>query len=797
LYEELAEGGFVYGPVFRGLRGVWRVGDSVFAEVALAEGDRADAGLFGLHPALLDAALQATSFLPLGGAGQGLLPFSWGGVSLHASGASVLRVRLDVVGSDAVSLVVADDTGALVASIESLVLRPITAAQLSVGVDGGPGDSVFRLEWSSPPGTSQDSDAARSSDGSEMVGGLGWGVLGADELGLAAALESTVATVGLFEDVDDLGAAVDGGSVVPDVVILAGVDTATGCEIAGVARSVRVVTARVLDMLQTWLADERLVGARLVFVTRRAVADDDAAVGVDVLGAAVWGLVRSAQSENPGRFVLMDIDAEMGAAAGLGDVLAGVLSSGEPQVIVRRGAVRVGRLVRVPGGVGDGVVPRLWDRNGTVLITDGTDGLGALVARHLVAVRGVRHLLLVSRSGSEATGAQRLVAELTSLGARVEVVACDAADPEALGGALAGVEVEHPLTSVVHTAGVLEDGVISSLTPDHLDRVFRPKLDAAWNLHELTAGMDLAGFVVFSSAAGVFGSTGQGSYAAANAFLDALMQRRRAVGLAGLSLAWGAWDQGSGMAARLSDVDMARMARAGVPALSPEQGIDLFEAALDMDEALLMLVRLDLAAFRALGEVPALLRSLIRPARRLALAAGGEGALTQQLVGLNGAERYRVVLDLVRSHLGVVLGHRTADRVETSKAFKELGFDSLTAVELRNRLSTATGLRLPSTLVFDYPTPEALAKHLLSELPGDDTGSDGALSAFVHLASVEASLPNLLDDGAARAKLQGRLQALLVKLGDPLSAEGSITAADIGSASDDELFDLFDKEFEA
>jgi acyl carrier protein len=390
-----------------------------------------------------------------------------------------------------------------------------------------------------------------------------------------------------------------------------------------------------------------------------------------------------------------------------------------------------------------------------------------------------------------------LVAELIALGAQVDVVACDVADRDALGSVLAGVNGAHPLTAVVHTAGVLEDGVIGSLTSDQLDRVFRPKIDAAWNLHELTAGMDLAGFVVFSSAAGVFGSAGQGNYAAANAFLDALMQRRQAEGLAGLSLAWGAWDQGSGMTSRLSDADMARMARAGVPALSPEQGMDLFEAALGVDEAVLMLVRLDLGAFRALGEVPALLRSLIRPVRRLALATGGVGALKQQLVGLDAAERYRVVLDLVRSHLGVVLGYRTADRVEAGKAFKELGFDSLTAVELRNRLSTATGLRLPTTLVFDYPTPAALAKYLLSELPAGDTGSDSALSTFAHLASVESSLPNILADRATRMKLRGRLQALLVKLSDPISAGRTTTAADIGSASDDELFDLFDKEFEA
>jgi acyl transferase domain-containing protein/acyl carrier protein len=302
------------------------------------------------------------------------------------------------------------------------------------------------------------------------------------------------------------------------------------------------------------------------------------------------------------------------------------------------------------------------------------------------------------------------------------------ADREALAGVLAGIPVEHPLTAVVHAAGVLDDGVIGSLTPERVDGVLRPKVDGAWNLHELTAGMDLAGFVVFSSTVGMFGSAGQGSYAAGSVFLDALMQARRMEGLAGVSLVWGAWAQGTGMTAALGASDLARLARSGMPALSASQGLGLFDAALGVDEPVLVAVRLDLGALRAGGEVPPLWRGLVTGSARRAVAGVATG-LVALLVGAAVGERKRVVLDLVRRQVAAVLGHSSVDAVGAGRAFKELGFDSLTAVELRNGLGAATGLRLPATLVFDYPTPVVLADHLLAELLGSDVAPVVAVQA--------------------------------------------------------------------
>ncbi|MGW0595462.1 type I polyketide synthase, partial [Streptosporangium sp. NPDC002607] len=364
---------------------------------------------------------------------------------------------------------------------------------------------------------------------------------------------------------------------------------------------------------------------------------------------------------------------------------------------------------------------RSWDPEGTVLVTGGTGGLGGHLARHLVAERGVRRLLLTSRRGLEAPGAVELQAELIAHGVEVEIAACDVADRDQVAALLAGIDADHPLTAVVHTAGVLADGTIPSLTPERLDTVLRPKVDAAWHLHELTQGLDLAAFVVYSSASGVMGSAGQGNYAAANTFLDALAQMRRAEGLPALSLAWGAWSQDSGLTGTLSDADMRRIARMGTPPLSVEQGLALFEAAVALEHAVLIPLRLELAVLRSHGEVPALLRGLVRGGRRSAASGSVVAAtLLGRLAPLGAAERAEVLVDLVRTEVALVLGHVSPETVEVRREFRELGFDSLTAVELRNRLNAATGLRLPATLVFDYPTPTLLAEFLLAELLGED-----------------------------------------------------------------------------
>jgi len=373
-------------------------------------------------------------------------------------------------------------------------------------------------------------------------------------------------------------------------------------------------------------------------------------------------------------------------------------------------------------------LPAVLGGRGTVLVTGGTGGLGARVARHLVAEHGVEHLLLASRRGAGAPGAAELRAELEARGARVTLAAVDVADRAALAKLLAAIGPEHPLTDVVHPAGVLEDGVIESLAEDGFDRVLAAKADAAWHLHELTEHLDLGTFTMFSSAAATIGSPGQGSYAAANAFLDALAVHRRGRGLAATSLAWGPWEPTEGMMSALSQGDLARIARTGLRALATERGLGLFDAAHAAAGSVLLPMDLDPATLRAQardGKLPPLLRGLVRTPARSA-RAGSEGALARRLESLPAEERGAAALEAVRAEVAAVLGHGSPDTIDPQRAFKDLGFDSLAGLELRNRLNAATALRLPPALVFNHPTAERLAEHLCETLaptsppPGDD-----------------------------------------------------------------------------
>ncbi|MGW9176040.1 SDR family NAD(P)-dependent oxidoreductase, partial [Streptomyces decoyicus] len=454
-------------------------------------------------------------------------------------------------------------------------------------------------------------------------------------------------------------------------------------------------------------------------------------------------------------------------------------------------------------------VPAPLDPQGTALVTGGTGGLGALVARHLVAEHGVRHLLLASRRGAQAPGVDALRDELTALGAEVTVAACDSADREALRDLLDSVPKQYPLTTVVHTAGVLDDGVLSSLTPERLDKVLAPKVDAVSNLHELTRHEDLAAFVVFSSVAGTFGSAGQANYAAANAYVDALACRRGGLGLPAQSLAWGAWAPGVGMTGELSEADLHRMARGGMLPLTPEQGLGLLDTARDLARPLLLPMNLDTAPLREHPEaVPPLLRGLVRaPARRGTASSGaakGTSApqdLAERLAALPPADREQYLLDLVCTQVALVLGHGSAEDIEPEQAFKELGFDSLTAVELRNHLNAATRLRLPATLVFDYPTPLVLVRHVLDEIDLPETS--GAQPILGELTRLEAALAGATVGDEERAEIADRLRALTTQWqGDGKQEQGADPYAEtdgddgeLASASTaGELFDLIDKE---
>ncbi|MFB7733093.1 SDR family NAD(P)-dependent oxidoreductase [Streptomyces sp. NPDC056112] len=698
LFERYASDGLEYGPVFRGLRGAWRQDDTVYAEVELPDSVE-DAGAFGLHPALLHAALHGTVLLS---DDSSPLPFAWEGVSLHADGASTLRVRIASCGEDAVRIAAVDPAGQPVVSVESLTLR---AADAGAGAQPRRDDanSLFRIDWT--PRTV----AAPAAP-------VTWAVLGDDPFGLAAVLAAdSEAVAGVHAPAATLGELAARSGAVPDMVAV----TVRG-DVDQRPQAARELVREVLALVQGWQAEPAFASSRLVLVTRGAVADGERGP-LDLAAAPVWGLVRSAQSENPGRLLLADVDDTADSLARL-PLLPGLFDAEEPQAVVREGTVRVGRLARLE--TGDSAV-RPLDPEGTVLVTGGTGGLASELARHLVAEHGVKHLLLTSRRGLDAPGASDLVQALADLGAEARVAACDVADRDALAALLASVPAEHPLTAVVHTAGVLDDGIVASLTPDRLDTVLRPKVDAAWHLHDLTRDLDLAAFVLYSSTAGVMGSPGQANYAAGNAFLDALAAHRQALGLPATSLAWGAWEQSVGMTGRLSGQDARRISDAGgMPLLSVERGLALYDAAMLAGEPLVVPLGLGGGGPLPAGVgVPAILRGLVRTGgrrARAATAAVARAGLAERLAVLPEEQRRPFVVDLVRAEAAAVLGHGSADAVDARREFRGLGFDSLTAIELRNRLGKATGLTLPATLVFDYPTPEQLADHLLDELLGAD-----------------------------------------------------------------------------
>ncbi|MFI0742234.1 type I polyketide synthase [Streptomyces sp. NPDC021100] len=1054
LYDRLAELGYAYGPSFRGLHTAWRRGDEVFAEVRLPED--ADVDGFALHPALLDAALHAMGLTALAERDETRLPFSWRGVSVHATGATAVRVHLAPTGPDTVTVRLTDGSGRAVAEVESLVLRAVPADSPRTRRGGGRRHSLLSVEWT--PGNRPDTRSVRSL---AVVGD------GLPPMAAGTASDS-------YPDIDSLAAAVAAGAPAPDAVLVAPPGTD-----GDVPDRVRATTTWALATVQNWLA----AGAErstLVFV-----------IGEDMVSSAVEGLVRSAQSEHPGRFGLLTVDggsaswaaiaaaldtevphsavrdgeistprlvrtttepalsvpvpspawhldvtspgtvdalalvphptatrpladgevrlavratgvnfrdvlmtlgmypgrtelgsegagvvvevgpgverfapgdrvfgmfpASMGsvvvadarmlvgvpegwsfaraasvpvvfltayyglvdlaclgagesvlvhaAAGGVGmaavqlarhlgaevwataspgkwDVLRGMgipderiassrslefgerflaatggrgvdvvlnslagefvdaslrvlarggrfLELGKTDVregvagyraydLIEAGPQRIGEMLAelvalFEGGVLEPLPVTVWDvrrareafrymsqarhvgkvvltlpapldPGGTVLITGGTGVLGALVARHLVTEHGVRRLVLVSRRGLQAPGAAELVEELSVLGAEdVTVEACDASDREALAAVLEHVP---GLTAVVHAAGVLDDGLVESLTPERLEAVLRPKVDAAWNLHELTLDRDLSAFVLFSSAAGTLGGPGQANYAAANAYLDALAQHRRAAGLPAHSLAWGFWEERSDMTAHLDDADVRRMSGSGVTGLSTEEGLALFDAALAAEPALSLPVRLDPAALRLSGDLlPPLLRGLVSgPARRALADAGAasvadrRAALVQRLTGLTSGERFSILMDLVRGNVAAVLGHGSPDGVQANKAFQELGFDSLTAVELRNRLNAATGLRLPAGLVFDHPTPGALARHLLAELVPDGGAADGTPDT-THSEGTDGDEQRvrraLAGIPLTRLRDAGLMDALLELAGLQAAAEGS------------------------
>ncbi|WP_234326682.1 SDR family NAD(P)-dependent oxidoreductase, partial [Streptomyces sp. NRRL S-495] len=465
--------------------------------------------------------------------------------------------------------------------------------------------------------------------------------------------------------------------------------------------------------------------------------------------AASAALGRTAALEHPHRRGgLIDLPEvlDVRAARRLCAVLAGAAAD-EEQVAVRSTGVH-GRRLRPaspasPRAREGSAAVRVRTRprwQGTVLVTGGTGGVGSHTARWL-AGQGAERLLLVGRRGADAPGTDALRAELTALGTEVAFAACDVADPAALAVLVADIPARYPLSAVFHAAGVLDDGVLDALDPARLAVVLRAKLTAARNLHEATAGLDLSAFVVFSSVMGVVGNAGQGNYAAANAAVDALVASRRAVGLPGTSVAWGAW-AGPGM---LADDVAARLRDSGMPVMEPETAVTAIGRALAEDEALVVVADVDWRRFTT-GMGPwsaALLDGIPDPAAARpvpdttapspARAGGGSADVLRQRIAVlpRHEDRVRTLTELVRTHAATVLRHPDVDTVQPGKAFSALGFDSLTAVELRNRLAAATGLALPATVLFDHPTASALADRLLADLdlslPDAASGTTGSV----------------------------------------------------------------------
>ncbi|ATL66178.1 type I polyketide synthase [Nocardia terpenica] len=731
LYERMADGGFAYGPAFRGLRAAWRDGDAVLAEVALPEHVAADAARAALHPALLDAALHTIALDRDPGDGA-VMPFSVRSVRIDRRGAAALRVRMRATGPNTVALDLADAAGSPIGRVEEVALRPVPRAVLA----GSRSRTMYRVDWvpASTPVTAP------------------------------AAVEFHTDLMGVSGEI--------GGTVVVPAPIPAD---------GTLPERTAAATRAALLLVQRWLTLPQRADARLVVLTTAACAAGDHAP--DPAAAAVLGLVRAAQAEHPDRFVVLDhapasvpghevTEAAVGAA----------VASGEPVLAWRDGQLRVPRLT--PAASPAEADP---DWRGTVLVTGGTGGLGAAVARHLAARPEVERLVLTSRRGPAAEGVEDLRAELTGLGAEVEIVAADLTTDDGVAAAIAAADGR--VDSVVHAAGVIDDGAIESLTPERIAPVLAPKVDAVTRLAER---LPQARLVLFSSLSGTFGGVGQANYSAANAALDALATHWRGGGREVVSIAWGLWAVRSGMTGELSAADRARLARGGVVPMDTAESLALLDAAVAAGTATVVAARFDIPALRAAsGGVPALL-SAIAPAAPAAGPASAALPATASVTGvldrLRGAseeERAEILLDLVRTEAALVLGHSSIDAIPVDQGFLDVGFDSLTAVELRNRLGAATGLRLPATMLFDYPNMRRLAGLLDELLPADEHGP-----GLAEIARLEGIARGLNGDDRARQALVQRLQDVLGVLG--AGAEPADPAELIESASDGELFDIID-----
>ncbi len=720
LYDSLADVGYEYGPAFQGLLAAWRRGEEFFGDVVLDDEETREAGRFCLHPALSDAALH---LLPKALAGDRIdedglhFPSVYRGVRLKQSSSTRLRVSVTSTGENTVALSAVDQDGKAAFSIDTLSARPADPHEL-VG-RSKLRDMLFELQWA------ETAASPRSPHHIAVVGDI-------DLPGIDCAR---------FPDFSELAEFV-GEDAEPPTIVLAGCDPQAAGVGDDLLASTHAATQWALQLAKSFLADERFAKTRLTFVTERALVADVEETPTLAL-ASVVGLVRSAHSEHPRRFALIDVDGSETSYASL----PSALMSDEREIAIRQGKLLAPRLMLLPQE-DRGSVPPL-DRDGTILITGGTNGLGALVASHLAKEHGAGHLLLTSRRGPQADGASELAASLEKLGATVQIAACDVSNRGQLESLIFSIPAEHPLTAVIHAAGVLDDGVISSLNAERLARVMAPKVDGAIHLHELTKDLQLSDFVLFSAAAAL-GGPGQANYAAANAFLDVLACRRRAEGLPGIALAWGQWAEAGGMTAHLSGTDLARLEQSGVSALSSTQGLELLDAARAEGRPLLFPLRLDFSLLRTAsraGMLPPILQELIRAPRR---RGPRDRELPTRFAEAAPSEREGMVLDLIRSELASEFGHDTADKIDLSQEVSAVavGIDSLTATRLANTLTDRCGLEISAREIIEANSLRAVAVAVAARMGEQDTGSTHMVAPLL-----PATRPNVLPLSFAQQRL--------------------------------------------
>ncbi|MBJ8338375.1 SDR family NAD(P)-dependent oxidoreductase [Antrihabitans sp. YC3-6] len=670
LYHRLGAAGLEYGPTFRALRRVWQHRDALLVEAVVDENE-VTTSAFAFDPRLLDSVLHAQAVGRGADDLETMVPFAWEGIAIHAPCPGAVRARIATTGTNGTTIDIADAAGLPVLSVRSMTMRAVSTDAIAQH-----DRTSYVVDW-----------VPVSESATPPVDWAWWRDVAAGE------------------------------SQVPGVVV---VDCRRVVLAQANPHDVGTACLNTLTAVQEWISDPRFTDARLLVVTSGAVGKEDGDV-TDLAGSAVWGLLRSAQAEEPDRFVLLDVDAhtEIG-----GPLIERVSASGEPQLLLRDNEIRAARLVRSVRAV-----PTTPIAAGAVLVTGGTGVVGAALARHLVDVHGVRDVVLASRRGDAGVIAE----ELRSAGARVQTEQCDVADRTALQRLVAGIVAERPLVGVVHAAGVLDDGVIASLTAERLSTVAAPKVSGAWHLHEATEGLDLSFFVLVSSVAGVLGSAGQGNYAAANAYLDGLASYRRARGQAAVALAYGPWAGPDGMAGRADEVTRNRAARSGIRTIAPAAALSALDDALGSPHAVLIPVRLELGSVDPASVLPPIFDA-VAPSRRRG-AVSGSSAVVVDLAALAPGKRHAVVVELIRKHAAAVLGHTGAAAIEPDRPFQEIGFDSLAAVEFRNRLKSATGVNLPATAVFDYPTPTAIANYIAARLADPEADltapDDGRIRALL------------------------------------------------------------------